>query len=290
MSLDTTAIETHSSDTRTFEPSPDFVARARLDRAGYDALYRESMDSPETFWKRETQELVFRKPWQKLLEWELPHSQWFVGAELNASESCLDRHLGTDVANKRAIIWESEPGETRTLSYAELHAEVVKLAAVLRGLGVSKGDRVAIYMGMVPEAAVAMLACARIGAIHSVIFGGFSPRSIRDRIDDSTCKAIITQDEGRRGGRPVPLKANVDEALQEPGHSIEFTVVFRHTGAKVDMSKFNFKDARTVATEILNMAPSPSMLAAIEKGIQDKEATPSLLTTLVMSSPDFQRR
>src|SRR4051812_35276935 len=173
MSLDTSSIETHSAETRTFEPSPAFVERARLNRAKYQELYRESLESPETFWKRETQDLVFRKPWQKLLDWDLPHSKWFIGAELNASESCLDRHLKTDVENKPAIIWESEPGETRTITYAELHDQVLRLAAALRGLGVKKGDRVAIYMGMVPEAAVAMLACARIGAPHTVVFGGF---------------------------------------------------------------------------------------------------------------------
>src|SRR6188768_202429 len=146
MALDSSSIETHSAETRTFEPSPEFVERSRCNRAKYEQLYKESMESPETFWKRETAELVFRKPWNQLLDWQLPHSKWFVGAELNASESCLDRHLSTAVKDKPAIIWESEPGETRSLSYAELHGEVVKLAAVLRGLGIKKGERVAIYM------------------------------------------------------------------------------------------------------------------------------------------------
>ena len=226
MTLDTTSIETHAAETRTFEPGAEFVAAARLDRAKYEELYRESIESPETFWKRETQDLVFRKPWQRLLDWELPHAKWFVGAELNASESCLDRHLGTDTANKPAIIWESEPGETRTLTYAQLHAEVVKLAAVLRGLGVQKGDRVAIYMGMVPEAAVAMLACARVGAPHTVVFGGFAAESLRDRINDCSAKVVLTQDGGLRRGNVVPLKAIVDKAL-EATPSVEKVLVFR---------------------------------------------------------------
>jgi acetyl-CoA synthetase len=237
MSLDTTAIETHASDTRTFEPSPEFVARARVNGAKYEELYRESMDSPETFWKRETAELVFRKPWRTLLEWELPHAKWFVGAELNASESCLDRHLSTDLANKPAIIFESEPGETRTLSYAELHAEVVKLAAVLRGLGVQKGDRVAIYMGMVPEAAVAMLACARIGAPHTVVFGGFAAESLRDRINDCAAKVVLTQDGALRRGNVVPLKGIVDQAL-ESTPTVEKVLVYRRltdAQAKIQM-------------------------------------------------------
>src|SRR6478752_1294130 len=233
MTLDSTSIETHSAETRTFEPSPDFVKGALLDRAKYEELYRESIDSPETFWKRETQDLVFRKPWQKLLEWELPHSKWFLGAELNVSESCLDRHLKTDVANKPAIIWESEPGETRTITYAELHAEVVKLAATLRSLGVKKGDRVAIYMGMVPEAAVAMLACARIGAPHTVVFGGFAAESLRDRINDCTAKVVLTQDGALRRGNVVPLKATVDRAV-EGTKSVEKVVVFQRLGAKAE--------------------------------------------------------
>jgi acetyl-CoA synthetase len=226
MTLDSTSIETHSAESRTFDPSPAFVERARVTREKYDALYRESIDSPETFWKRETQDLVFRKPWQKLVDWSLPHSKWFVGAELNVSESCLDRHLSTDVKDKPAIIWESEPGETRTLSYAELYGEVVKLAAALRGLGVKAGDRVAIYMGMVPEAAVAMLACARIGAPHTVVFGGFAAESLRDRINDCGAKVVLTQDGALRRGGVIQLKAIVDKAVENTP-SIEKVLVYR---------------------------------------------------------------
>ena len=205
----------------------------------YERLYRRSIDDRDGFWSEMADKfLTWDVPYTKVAEEDLRAGQiaWFLNGKLNVSVNCLDRHLATR-GDKAAIIMEGdEPGENRTLTYREMHAEVCRLANYLRRKGVTKGDRVAIYMGMVPELAVAMLACARIGAIHSVIFGGFSPRSIRDRIDDSTCKAIITQDEGKRGGRPVALKANVDEALEEPGHSIEFTVVFKHTGANVGMT------------------------------------------------------
>ncbi len=260
MSLDTSSIETHSAETRTLEPSPEFVQSARIDRAKYDELYRESIDSPDSFWKRETRDLVFRKPWHELLDWQLPHAQWFVGAELNASESCLDRFLGTDVANKAAIIWESEPGETRTVTYAELHAQVVKLAATLRGLGVGKGDRVAIYMGMVPEAAVAMLACARIGAPHTVVFGGFAAESLRDRINDCAAKVVLTQDGSLRRGNVVQLKAIVDKAL-ESTPSVEKVLVFRRLTdeqVKIELKPgrdLDWEQALAAADESLGEAP-----------------------------------
>ncbi|GMV85762.1 MAG: acetyl-coenzyme A synthetase [Dehalococcoidia bacterium] len=206
--------------------------------AEYEALYRRSIEDRDAFWSEMANEHIqWMAPFHTVCQEDLRtgNIRWFDGGKLNVSVNCLDRHLATD-GDKTALILEGdEPGTSRGVTYRELHAEVCRLANALRKRGVRKGDRVAIYMGMVPELAAAMLACARIGAIHSVIFGGFSPRSIRDRIDDSTCKAIITQDEGRRGGRLVPLKANVDEALNEPGHSIEFTIVFRHTGNPVNM-------------------------------------------------------
>jgi acetyl-CoA synthetase len=226
MALDSSSIETHSAETRTFEPSPEFVERSRCSGAKYADLYKESLESPDTFWKRETEELVFRKPWTQLLDWKLPHSKWFVGAELNASESCLDRHLAAGQKDKPALIWESEPGETRTVTYGQLHEQVLRLASVLRSLGVKKGDRVAIYMGMVPEAAVAMLACARIGAPHTVVFGGFAAESLRDRINDCSAKVVLTQDGALRRGNVVPLKAIVDKAL-EATPSIEKVLVYR---------------------------------------------------------------
>jgi acetyl-CoA synthetase len=228
--IDTKAIETHSSDTRRFSPSAAFTGRARLgSRAEYDKLYRESLDSPETFYRRETAELVFRSPFSTLSEWKPPFAKWFLGASLNVTESCLDRHLGTTRENKRALVWESEPGETKSLTYGELAREVRRLAATLRKLGVRRGDRIAIYMGMVPEAVVGMLACARIGAPHTVVFGGFAAESLRDRINDCSAKLVLTQDGGFRRGNVVPLKATVDKAL-EGAPSVEKVLVLRRLG------------------------------------------------------------
>ncbi len=233
---DTNSIQTYSAENRTFEPSPEFVSHSRISsRAKYDELYKESIESPDTFWKRETSELVFRKPWSALCEWELPHSKWFVGAELNASESCLDRHLKTANKDKAAIIWESEPGETSTWTYGELHEKVVAFAALLRKLGVKKGDRVAIYMGMVPEVVVGMLACARIGAPHTVVFGGFAAESLRDRINDCGAKVVLTQDGALRRGNVVQLKQTVDRAL-EGTPSVEKVVVFSRLGSKSEVT------------------------------------------------------
>ncbi|HSC87684.1 MAG TPA: AMP-binding protein, partial [Polyangiaceae bacterium] len=201
------AIESYSHEHDRYEPPAEFSAKARIkSRAEYDALYRESLDSPETFWKRETSELSFRKGWDKLLDWQLPFAKWFLGAELNVSESCVDRHLESGRRDKAAIVWESEPGLTVTWTYAELHERVVAFAAALREGGIGKGDRVAIYMGMVPEVVVGMLACARIGAPHTVVFGGFAAEPLRDRINDCGAKAVLTQDGAWRRGKVVPLK------------------------------------------------------------------------------------
>ena len=234
---DSKAIATFSAENRRFEPSAEFRQRARIQsKADYERLYRESLDSPDGFWKRETSELVFDTPWHTVTEGQLPHVKWFVGAELNVTKSCLDRHLPAR-KDKRAIVWESEPGDVRTLTYGELHAEVVRFAAALRGMGVKKGDRVAIYMGMVPEVVVGMLACARIGAAHSVVFGGFAAESLRDRINDCQAKVVLTQDGAWRRGGVVPLKATVDRAV-ESTPSIEKVVVLRRLGdehAKVTM-------------------------------------------------------
>ncbi|MEX2080409.1 MAG: acetate--CoA ligase [Dehalococcoidia bacterium] len=220
-------------------PPPARVREGALvqSRAQYEALWQRSIGDRDNFWR----ELA-----EANIDWLAPFSEvcredfttgrisWFAGGKLNVSANCLDRHLATR-GDKVALLLEGdEPGTERRLTYREVYEEVCRLGNELRARGVAKGDRVAIYMGMVPELAIAMLACARIGAIHSVIFGGFSPRSIRDRVLDSTCKAIITQDEGRRGGRPVPLKANVDEALEEVD-CVEFVIVYRHTGTAVTM-------------------------------------------------------
>jgi acetyl-CoA synthetase len=232
-SIDPTAIETHFSESRWFEPSPTFTSQARIrSLEDYRRLYRESLDSPETFWKRETSDLVFRSPWKKLVDWQIPHCRWFEGATLNVTESCLDRHLGTQRANAKALIWESEPGETHSITYAELHQRVVAFAAALRQLGVKKGDRVCIYMGMVPEVVVAMLAAARLGAPHTVVFGGFAAESLRDRINDCTAKVVVTQDGAYRRGAIVRLKDTVDDALAHTS-SVEKVVVFRRMGQSV---------------------------------------------------------
>jgi acetyl-CoA synthetase len=227
---DQKAIATFSAENRKIEPSAEFRGKARIrSREEYEKLYRESLDSPDTFWKRETSGLRFEKPWSVVTEGKLPHVKWLVGAELNVTSSCLDQHLEGPRKDKPAIIWESEPGETRTLSYAELHRQVVQMAAALRELGVKKGDRVAIYMGMVPEVAVGMLACARIGAPHSVVFGGFAADSLRDRINDCQAKVVLTQDGAWRRGNVVPLKATVDRAVEQTP-SVEKVVVLRRLG------------------------------------------------------------
>ena len=226
------AIETLLKETRRFEPPVWFAEHAHVSlREEYDKLYRESLDDPDAFWKRETQELVFRKPWSKTLDWKLPHAKWFVGAKLNITESCLDRHLRGARKNKAALIWESEPGECRTVTYAQLQRETVRLARALDKLGVKSGDRVAIYMGMVPEAVVAMLACARIGAVHTVVFGGFAPDALRDRMHDCQAKVLITQDGSYRRGSVVPLKDMADRALEQiEARSVESVIVFRRVG------------------------------------------------------------
>src|SRR5213079_1853879 len=167
---------------------------------------------PAKFWAREASELVWHARWKKVLRWNAPFAEWFVGGKLNISENCLDRHLTSARKNKAAIIWEGEPGEKRVLTYQQLHRDVCRFANVLKRNKIKKGDRVLIYMPMIPETAIAMLACARIGAVHSVIFGGFSSDSIKDRIADSQAVAIVTADGGYRRGSIVPLKHNVDEA------------------------------------------------------------------------------
>jgi acetyl-CoA synthetase len=212
------------------EPSAAFRKTSRISTfEEYQRLYRESLEQPEQFWKRELSELVLRAPWSKLLDWKPPHARWFEGATLNVTETCLDRHLTTTTRQKAAIVWEGEKGDTRTLTYDELHRQVCSFAAALRSLGVGKGDRVAIYMGMVPEVIVGMLACARIGAPHTVVFGGFAAESLRDRINDCKAKVVLTQDGSWRRGSPVKLKETVDTAVENTP-SVEKVIVLRHLG------------------------------------------------------------
>ncbi len=223
-----------------YAPPPGLAAHAVFKtRADYDALYKRSIDDPDGFWGEQANALLkWKKPFDTVHKEDLHKGEiaWFLGGELNVTETCLDQHLATQ-PDKVALLWEGdEPGDNRSITYRQLYEETCKLANALRARGIKKGDRIAIYMGMVPELAVAMLACARIGAIHSVIFGGFSPRSIVDRVEDSECKAVITQDEGMRGSRPVALKANVDEALASGGKSVEFVIVYKRTGGNVSMA------------------------------------------------------
>src|SRR5215471_16967935 len=201
-------IESHLVEKRVFEPPNDFNSQARIKSlAQYRRMYRESIRQSAKFWSREAKELVWRAPWKKVLEWKPPFAKWFVGGKLNASENCLDRHLSGSRRNKAAIIWEGEPGDKRTLTYQQLHREVCRFANVLKRNKIKKGDRVIIYLPNIPEAAIAMLACARIGAVHSVVFGGFSSDSIRDRINDSGAIALVTADGSYRRGAPVPLES-----------------------------------------------------------------------------------
>jgi len=220
-----------------FKPTKEFAKKARISSlAQYQELYRESIDKPATFWAREAKELAWQKKWAKVLEWNAPDAKWFVGGKINVCENCLDRHLTNGRANKAAIIWEGEPGESRTLTYRQLHREVCQFANVLLAKGIKSKDRVLIYMPMVPEAAIAMLACARIGAVHSVVFGGFSAESIADRLEDCKAKAVITADGGYRRGSVVPLKANVDEAL-EKYRGVDTVIVHQRIGTEVSMKK-----------------------------------------------------
>ena len=210
-----------------------------LDPSQYEAMYRRSVEDPEGFWAEQAKAfLAWDKPWDRVLDWDYRrgHIRWFEGGRLNLTVNCLDRHLATR-GDQTAILWEGDdPAEDRRLSYRELHAEVCRLANVLKARGVKKGDRVCIYMPMVPETAVAMLACARMGAVHSVVFGGFSPDSLKDRILDSDCRVLITADEGLRGGKRVPLKANSDEALVHCPN-VHTVLVLKRTGGKIGWDK-----------------------------------------------------
>ena len=214
---------------REFPPSDTFRAAAVVSD---DRLYRRAAADPQGYWEDHAKELEWFEPWQTVMAWDPPHCEWFVGGKLNLTHNCLDRHLSTDRRNKAAIIWEGENFEQRTLTYQQLHREVCKFANVLKGLGVGKGDRVAIYMPMIVEAALAMLACARIGAIHSVVFGGFSPDSLSDRINDSSCKLLITADGGWRRGKVLPLKSEADKALAQTP-SIEHVLVVERLGSDI---------------------------------------------------------
>jgi acetyl-CoA synthetase len=222
-------------ENRVFPPRPDFAARAHIKNLEqYEELYAKSVADPEGFWEEVARELHWFAPWTKVLDWNLPWAKWFVGGKINISYNCLDRHVKNGKGDKPAIVWEGEPGEVRRLSYAELLAEVERFANGLKSLGIKKGDRVAVYMGMTPELAIAILACARIGAVHSVIFGGFAANAIVDRVNDAQCVAIVTQDTSYRRGSEVRLKATVDEAMKSC-QSVKHVVVYRRSGSAIEM-------------------------------------------------------
>jgi acetyl-CoA synthetase len=233
-----TPLQALLQETRRFPPSPEFTAQANASDAG---IYAEAARDPEAFWARWAKELDWVEPWQEVLEWTPPHAKWFVGGKLNASYNCLDRHLTGARRDKAALVWEGEPGDRRVFTYLELTREVCRFANVLKDLGVERGDRVAIYLPMIPEAAVAMLACARIGAAHSVVFGGFSAESLRDRLNDAEAKLLVTADGGYRRGKVVGLKEAADTALAG-SPSVESVVVVKR-GAGLD-TPVRMKDGR----------------------------------------------
>src|SRR5947209_676166 len=212
---------------RSFAPPDQFRAKAV---ARDDRIYADAAKDPETHWARLAGELEWSRAWTQILDWQPPHAKWFVGGQINASVNCVDRHVRDGRRNKAAIIWEGEPGDRRTLTYFDLQREISKFANVLKSLGTKKGDRVAIYMPLVPELAIAMLACARIGAVHSVVFGGFSAESLRDRINDQKARLLITADGGYRRGQIVPLKQVADDALADAPSIENVIVVQRGSG------------------------------------------------------------
>src|SRR5262245_31226815 len=216
-------IETLLREQRSFSPPASFKRNAHVKS---NSIYQKGSRQRLQFWAQRAGELEWFKPWKTVLKWKPPHAQWFVGGKLNASVNCLDRHVVTARRNKVALLWEGEPGDRKALTYWELYREVNRFANVLRKLGVGKGDRVAIYLPMIPEAVVAMLACARIGAPHSVVFGGFSAESLRDRINDAEAKLLITSDIGYRRGQMLTLKRSADEAIAQCP-SIKHVVVVR---------------------------------------------------------------
>lgn len=235
-------IQTLQKEDRVFPPSAEFSSRAHVGSLEeYEALYKKSIEDPEAWWSGEASKLKWQKQWDTVLDWsDAPFAKWFVGGKLNAAENCLDRHVAEGNGDRVALHWVGEPGDTRSLTYSDLLKDTCRFANALKARGIEKGDRVLIYMPMVPEAAVAMLACARIGAIHSVVFGGFSASSIKDRLEDSEAVAIITADGGWRRGSIVPLKPNVDEALAD-GYEVKTIFVLKRCGNDVTM-----KDGRDV--------------------------------------------
>ena len=227
------AIETLFDEQRTFPPPPEFASQANVKDP---AIYERAASDLEGFWAEEASKLDWYRPWDTVLEWDPPFAKWFSGGQINVSVNCLDRHVNAGGGDKVAFYWEGEPGDRRTLTYQDLYEEVNQTANALRELGVQRGDRVAIYMPMIPELPIAMLACTRIGAPHTVVFGGFSAEALADRINDSQAKLVITADGGYRRGKPAGLKVNVDEAVSQTP-SIDHVLVVRRTGQDVVMQE-----------------------------------------------------
>jgi acetyl-CoA synthetase len=253
-------IESVLKEERVFRPRSEFSAAARIkSMAEYEELRAKAEKNPEAFWSEQARQLHWFKPWDKVLDWNPPWAKWFVGGTTNVAYNCLDRHLPSK-QNKPALIWEGEPGDKRTLTYGELHREVCRFANVLASLGVRHGDRVMIYMPLIPEIAVAMLACARIGATHSVVFGGFSAEALRDRTRDAGAKVIITADGGWRRGKIVPLKDNVDAAVKDTP-TVERVVVAKRTAQKVEWNEgrdFWWNDLMSKASDAHTAPPIDS--------------------------------
>lgn len=226
-------LEALLQENRHFKPSEEFRIKANVSNPD---VYKEATEDRVGFWGKQAERLTWSKPWTEVLDWKPPFAKWFVGGQLNAAYNCVDRHLTSWRRNKAAIIFEGENGDSRTLTYYDLYREVSKFANVLKSMGIKKGDRVTIYLPMIPEAAIVMLACARIGAPHSLIFGGFSPESLRDRINDAQAKVLITSDGSFRRGNVFPLKANADKAL-EGVDCIEQVIVVQRTGNEVNMQE-----------------------------------------------------
>ncbi|HEY7232774.1 MAG TPA: acetate--CoA ligase [Gemmatimonadaceae bacterium] len=236
-----TDIDVLLQENRKFAPTVEFRRDAHLSDA---SVYEAAARDPESYWAEQAESLTWFQRWTKVLDWQPPRAKWFIGGKINVSYNCIDRHIDTPRRNKAAIVWEGEPGDRRTLTYWDLYVEVQKFANVLKRLGVKRGDRVAIYMPLVPEAAIAMLACTRVGAIHSVVFGGFSPESLRDRINDAEAKVLITADGGYRRGQVVPLKRNADKALEECPTIENVVVVQRRPGGGGDEAFATMREGR----------------------------------------------
>ena len=241
MSKDAGTLDALLTEDRRFSPSEDFRTRAVVSDAD---IYERANTDRESYWVEWAEQLDWFRRWDSVLEWQPPHAKWFVGGKLNVAYNCLDRHLNSSRSDQAALIWEGEPGDTRTYTYAQLHDAVCRFSNALKNLGVTRGDRVTIYLPMIPEAAIAMLACVRIGAIHSVVFGGFSPESLADRNNDAQAKVLITADGGWRRGGIVPLKSNADEALLS-SPTVENVVVVQRGGElseKVDAEMLEGRD------------------------------------------------